>query len=140
MENGYHQLKEIDEKNRSAICVVCGFAKIHIRKKYKSGKIKWECNGKTAQRNKKRSIRIFQFSKTKRICLPVGTYERLFEQQGGKCGICGRTENYPFPRFFFDHDHLTGKIRGLLCNLCNTKMGVLDNKEWIEKALKFLEG
>ena len=39
-----------------------------------------------------------------------------------------------------DHCHDTGKIRGVLCNHCNTGMGLLgDNIEGIEKALKYLK-
>jgi Recombination endonuclease VII len=46
-------------------------------------------------------------------------YDELLESQGGRCAICGR----PFGRVCIDHDHATGQVRGLLCNLCNSRLG-----------------
>ena len=40
-----------------------------------------------------------------------------------------------------DHDHDTGKIRGWLCDKCNTSLGQLgDNIKSINKALQYLKG
>lgn len=36
-----------------------------------------------------------------------------------------------------DHDHKTGKFRGLLCRNCNMGMGFIDNKLWLEMALEW---
>jgi hypothetical protein len=46
-------------------------------------------------------------------------YARMLAAQGGKCAIpnCSRTPKTR--RFHVDHDHLTGKVRGLLCHLHN---------------------
>lgn len=39
-----------------------------------------------------------------------------------------------------DHDHKTGKVRGLLCHNCNRALGLLkDNKEIIQNCLSYLE-
>lgn len=49
-------------------------------------------------------------------------YQRRHEVQGGKCLLCRR----PPPkgkRLVVDHDHATGKVRGLLCKRCNTGLG-----------------
>lgn len=45
--------------------------------------------------------------------------------QGGVCAICRSDTPGPWGRFAVDHDHATGKIRGLLCNNCNRAMGLL---------------
>lgn len=52
-------------------------------------------------------------------------YERLLEQQGGVCAICGRPPRTR-PVLDVDHDHLNGLVRGLLCGNCNRAVGLLD--------------
>lgn len=69
-----------------------------------------------------------------------GEYDALVEKQGGKCGICGVTENLNRNRWCVDHDHSTGKVRGLLCVKCNTGIGNLgDTLEAVERAVKYLK-
>lgn len=64
-------------------------------------------------------------------------YDKMFEQQNGVCMICGGT-NENGRRLFVDHDHKTGKTRSLLCIVCNTKIGVLEDKDWRPLADKYL--
>lgn len=53
-----------------------------------------------------------------RYGIPSGSYDRLYEVQGGSCAGCqrarGRTRHLAV-----DHDHKTGEVRGLLCYNCN---------------------
>lgn len=59
----------------------------------------------------------------------------LHNKQDGKCAICGKREK----RLCIDHDHVTGKVRGLLCHGCNLGIGNLqDNPEILTKAAKYL--
>lgn len=72
-------------------------------------------------------------------------YNTLLAKQGGVCAICRRenqqVRNGPYRRLSIDHCHTTGKIRGLLCNDCNTSIGKLgDNEEGLLKALEYLRG
>lgn len=46
-------------------------------------------------------------------------YQSLLESQNGVCAICDE-KNVAGWRLAVDHDHATGVVRGLLCNLCNT--------------------
>lgn len=66
----------------------------------------------------------------------VDEFEQLKKLQHSKCAICeGETLD-----LHVDHDHTTGKIRGLLCHGCNTGIGLLgDTKESLKKALAYLE-
>ena len=51
-------------------------------------------------------------------------YDRMMERQGGVCAICGQppTNNL----LAVDHDHKTGRVRGLLCAPCNRHLGWYD--------------
>jgi Recombination endonuclease VII len=64
-------------------------------------------------------------------------YEQLLESQNGCCAIC-ETPFTETPRL--DHDHVSGEMRGLLCNHCNLGIGLLnDDSELVRKALLYLE-
>ena len=51
-------------------------------------------------------------------------YERMFTEQNGLCAICVKPESNG-RRLAMDHDHATGRIRGLLCRNCNMALGLL---------------
>jgi hypothetical protein len=62
--------------------------------------------------------------------ITLDEYDTLLERQSGRCAICGTTEpgRGQHPRSFsVDHNHRTGRVRGLLCHLCNTGIGALDD-------------
>jgi hypothetical protein len=65
-------------------------------------------------------------------------YNQMFVNQNGKCAICGRSP-VGAERFHVDHDHNTGKIRGLLCLQCNHGIGRFkDNVSLLLKAIEYL--
>jgi len=67
-------------------------------------------------------------------------FEALKEKQGGTCALCNKTESNPHKNLCIDHDHTTGKIRGLLCDNHNRAMGLFkDSIEDMEKAIQYLK-
>lgn len=60
-------------------------------------------------------------------------FQRLFDQQEGRCAIC-RTE---LTKPCVDHDHDTQDVRGLLCSDCNTAIGLLKDDPNIVAAAAF---
>ena len=57
--------------------------------------------------------------------------------QGGKCWICQGDNG--LKALCIDHDHKTNNVRGLLCNLCNRAIGLLqDDPELIDKAAAYI--
>ena len=54
------------------------------------------------------------------------------------CNICGSTEEGRGFHMNVDHDHKTGKVRGLLCNGCNRGLGLL-KEENLLSAIQYLE-
>lgn len=67
-------------------------------------------------------------------------YESIWEEQEGKCAVCGTPEKDLDRKLFIDHCHNTGAIRGLLCGKCNSGLGFFnDSVSLITKAAKYLE-
>lgn len=57
-------------------------------------------------------------------------------EQSNQCAICLKVK-----KLVVDHCHETGKVRGLLCQSCNTGLGRLgDNLEGIMVAARYLQG
>ncbi|MGH9223421.1 MAG: endonuclease VII domain-containing protein [Acidimicrobiales bacterium] len=69
--------------------------------------------------------------------LTVDGYEAMLEQQDGGCGICGRAPSESYS-LHVDHDHRTGRIRGLLCFVCNSSMGELDDFDLLWAVLRYV--
>jgi hypothetical protein len=66
-------------------------------------------------------------------------YTEMFIKQNGCCAICNKNQNEFKRKLAVDHDHKTGKIRGLLCSNCNTILGKLnDNSETLLNAIQYL--
>lgn len=66
-------------------------------------------------------------------------YERMSAQQGGVCAICAGSPSGKRPFLYVDHDHGTGKVRGLLCNSCNAAIGHFkDDAERLRSAIRYL--
>jgi hypothetical protein len=70
--------------------------------------------------------------------LSAEEYDRMLQEQNGVCAICGMKCKTGF-NLAVDHNHDTGKIRGLLCKNCNTALGLLkENPENMLKAIEYL--
>ena len=69
-------------------------------------------------------------------------YRNMLKAQGKRCAICGSKKSIQYgkyKRFDVDHDHKTGKIRGLLCSFCNLALGLLrDSPAFLNNAARYL--
>lgn len=75
--------------------------------------------------------------------ISVSHYYDLLAVQEGKCAICGTmtpsSHREDIIHFCVDHDHATGKARGLLCVECNVGLGGFkDNHESLARAIEYL--
>ena len=67
-------------------------------------------------------------------------YDNLYHEQHGKCAICGTHQSELSSSLHVDHDHINGKIRGLLCINCNLALGNFkDNIENLINAIVYLK-
>lgn len=67
--------------------------------------------------------------------LSLEAHAQLMEKANNSCEICQSSA-----KICIDHDHKTGKIRGILCDLCNKGLGLFsDNAQFLSNAIKYLE-
>ena len=79
--------------------------------------------------------------------LTLREFVALLVRQNFKCAICPTELDYPddpmlpnLKRMNIDHDHITGKVRGLLCRSCNMGLGSFkDNLSIVKRAVRYLE-
>jgi hypothetical protein len=59
--------------------------------------------------------------------ITLAQYDEMLERQGDGCAVCRRPPSEI--SLHVDHDHRSGRIRGLLCFRCNNALGDLDDSE-----------
>lgn len=142
------QIKQ-DIENQNKICSVCkkrkSFSNFYNFKNKSDGK-SYRCKlcddkarslwRKNNPERYKKSAR--ERSIKHRYGITYEDYMSLLKKQENKCAICeGHQQGKDF--FSIDHDHNTGKIRGLLCNNCNRGLGLLkDSSSILENAINYL--
>lgn len=63
------------------------------------------------------------------------SWNQMLAEQGGLCGLCQKDMKYPC----VDHDHDTGRIRGLLHRECNLKLHAIEDKTFLKNAQTYLD-
>mgnify|MGYP001605667530 CR=1 FL=1 len=109
-----------------------------------------ECHGATGRNNYlKRKPEIDEKLRVQHLqrsySISPADWELLYLAQDGVCAICGQSETKmnnksgQLQRLCVDHDHITRKHRGLLCNRCNTTIGkVNEDLSLLEKMVMYL--
>lgn len=124
-------------------CCVCKIELLltdfHLDKKSKDGHVSRckECTKKYTRewyRNCAHKIRY----RAVQLGLDPDEIEAYFNAHDGACEICGRQPRNGY-QLSIDHDHATGKFRGLLCNQCNTGLGQFqDSPGVLTNAIAYL--
>lgn len=76
--------------------------------------------------------------------ITLSDYERMHEDQGGLCKICGGEgfvmASHHKLKLVVDHCHETSVVRGLLCHNCNRGLGLFqDNVSFLNNAIEYLK-
>lgn len=77
----------------------------------------------------------------RRYGLTLDAYRELLQKQNGRCAICGTTACVSGRGLAVDHCHETGRVRGILCSLCNAGLAKFrDDKLRLLRAVAYLQG
>jgi Autographiviridae endonuclease VII len=91
---------------------------------------------------KERNVSNTEFRRSNRLLkyygITISDYNKIFDEQSGCCAICVKHQSEFKKILCVDHNHQTGKVRGLLCHKCNTALGLFqDNPEILELAAEY---
>jgi len=79
-------------------------------------------------------------SNLKKYGITYTEYEQIFKSQNSLCAICEKEIYLRGKLTHVDHDHKTGKVRGILCLWCNNVLGYCnDNIFILEKAISYVK-
>lgn len=126
--------------NLSGYCktCVCERVKIHQEKNRERRKLYarvWYAKNKHTQRER---------TLIRNYGITAKDFDAMLEKQRGRCAICQKHHTEcPKGRcsevaLLVDHDHHTGKIRGLLCHHCNHRLDLFTTKEIVKRTLAYI--
>jgi hypothetical protein len=105
------------------------------------------CHNSTTRRRKQRESYVMR-----KYGLSIELLQELLHEQAGRCAIslkrwqdctrakCTHDDTIFLQYLYVDHAHKTGKVRGLLCNACNTAIGLLEeDRARLLSALSYLD-
>jgi hypothetical protein len=79
-------------------------------------------------------------AKLRKYRLTEDQYFGMLNAQHGLCAVCGQPETHSTWALAIDHDHATGRVRGLLCFQCNTMIGkAKDNPAILRAGADYVE-
>ena len=106
----------------------------YVKKGYPGPRIPTKSKEVIAQEARDRILK-YRYSMTQQ------DYIDLYNKQNGKCAIC--QDDKPLGGkngLYIDHDHITNKVRGLLCPSCNSAIGKLkERKDILLRAIEYLK-
>jgi len=127
-------------RRRKKVCSICGETKwigqFNRRLKEVDSLSKW-CKDCSKVRQK--------LTRLRKHGLTPEDYLKMYHDQEALCAICHKPEKRlrggVLTALAVDHDHKTGKVRGLLCIRCNTGIAMFDdNPKLLKKAITYLRG
>jgi len=89
-------------------------------------------------------LKVRQLAVKYKYGLEWGEYTQLHEQANGCCEICNKPVSLlatkEMETAYVDHCHITKKVRGILCRVCNIALGGFkDSRLHLNKAIDYLD-
>lgn len=140
-----YQKSRSRQRGRKVRCTTCKrWKEKHLffaQKRISKGTTPFQANCKHCDRIRQRSEYTIERRRRKRLKIEYGLteqdYQQLYIKQEGKCKICYQVK----VRLDVDHNHTTGKVRGLLCGHCNKAIGLLhDDPDAARRVIAYLLG
>lgn len=129
----YHSKKD-GKLKRQSVCKPC---KRNYQRKTEQTE-SYKLRRKIRQNLPKRVAIKREYDLKRRFGITSNDYNNMLVNQNYSCALCTKSTSEFTKRLAVDHNHSTGKIRGLLCFYCNKwRVGKL-NKEWAQKVLEYL--
>ena len=135
---GVPRTHENFNRNKQRKDGLSGYCRDCRKKDYHDNKSKWFPEDKMEERSIYRLNRVY-WTKYR---LRYNDVLNMLKEQNNQCAICYNTIGFRLKRsgISVDHDHKTGKARGLLCFNCNSGLGQFkDNIKVLEKAIEYLK-
>ena len=132
----WHRLTEVDGQAMTGVCTQCGPTVV----RWNQGESRFVC--RSPERKRAAAAVERKRKRIKKYGITEAQYDAMLAQQGGQCSICRsdsparRDSDIPL---VVDHDHDTGEVRGLLCSLCNSGLGMFREQEsFLQEAIAYL--
>jgi hypothetical protein len=114
------QPSQLRTTGKSVWCRECTNA--YGREYYKRQRAEGKIRVRTHEHHRRKCLK-------KKYGITLEDYNRIFAEQGGVCAVCGEAESgNPYGVLEVEHDHETGRVRGLVCHPCNNAI------MWYEQA------
>lgn len=125
-------------KGRSDKCKTC--TSIYTKENYRANRDRIKAKSQYYRRKNLQTVKEKErkYHLRKNYQLTDCEYTTMLAAQDEKCLICGRHKSNFKYKLSVDHNHQTGKVRGLLCTRCNFKIAVLEDKTFVVEAKKYL--
>jgi hypothetical protein len=133
----WHRVRDVRGEEMRGTCTLCGDTPV----RWQQAESRFKCSSPARKARDAGSERRRKLLAN--YGLTVDDYERMNLEQDGRCAICGgaSTRADSGAGLVVDHDHETGQVRQLLCNLCNTGLGAFrDSPAILLDAIAYLRG
>jgi hypothetical protein len=99
---------------------------------------RWKDRNPEKYRRSTKRTNLRKFARRHGADIDIGLYDQMVAEQDGRCLICGAKPGRI--ALAVDHDHETGRVRGLLCRSCNQGLGHFrDDPDLLRSAAAYLE-